>query len=795
MSFNTDAASDGILRVLALEVSSTSFAGLAYAFATKAGVLDGTNQYDARIVRVGSVRRGFGQNRVAAAGTCEVVLDNTDGALDTLLARVHQDTLAQYRFRLKVFLVDPASAATAQAAGTNPTFTSKLLGEYVLTSWPTYDGAELTLQLGDDVLGSLSQTVPLPTLADWEAVGSAATNPLYTGFGRPDVLDVEGSVPVQLAFGEDWVQAMPHLIPIGAVDAAYENKLIVPVCCTTDTGAGDPDEITSLRIAWLDPNTKQERRIDVPRTVNDGGTNVEVWTAERTPVITKYGVDFEVIYLVVRADLGAIDHLNNYVTGQSGLATDSGGYNPGYGSVQFSLEWTGGYPPAAIFEMRGYAGNNPEQQQYGNLGAGVVGWFVKGVPLSAITQQTSEVQHPVDVVTDLVENYVQHPLTVDATQSARVKAGLPLAACALVVQPWTQRSGGLPPSLRQVVSLIAQSSDFDVFMDWDGEVSFAAMLRDYTTATQYASLPIFTNEHFEAQPNTWLPSEGERHSVYNRIYLHGGKPYPAEERGVPFEGPFDPPSGTAAIEADSRTIEGILEQGARPWRQQAENPLYWRTGLDFSARPMVRFTTDIRALQLDLGDFFRLTWARGTGVSALFDDEVFQVEAITYAADGDQVEIVAVWQDDTTTDGGYLLDDETLLVRSKGGGSSTVEMNSGSPNADFTGTVDLVTMGVEAGDIFVVKDSTQADNVFTLCRAFRIASVGGSDALILAENSAGTNAAILNADWYVVRGATTYPTAVSDPTNYPDGGDMYGKVTDASGQYSDASSGLKLLGG
>lgn len=799
MSFNTDAATDGILRVLALEVSSDDFATLDLALATKAGVLDGTNQYDARLLRVGSVRRGFGQNRVAAAGTCEVVVDNSDGELDSLALRASQAGLAQYRFRLKAFLVDPATAATSKAAGTNPTFTSKLLGEYVLTAWPTYDGAEVTLPLGDDVLGSLSQSVPLPTLADWEAIGSAATNPLYTGFGRPDVLDVEGSVPVPLAFGEDWVQAMPHLLPFGSVDAAFEGYMVVPICCTTDTSAVDANEITNVRIQFFDVEPggadNAMRLLDLPKTVaagTVGDPDITVWSVQRSGTITKHGVDFKVIYLLVRADLGCPNSLNNWLRGQR---QPIGGQSPphmAYGEGSCANELAGGYPLQAIYKFRDYGGNNADTPQYANLGSCVFGWFVKGVPLSAITQQTSAVQHPVDVVTDLVTNYVQHPLTVDSTMSARIKAGLPLAACALVVQPWTQRSGGLPPSLRQVVSLIAQSSDFDVFMNWSGEVSFAALLRDYTTATQYASLPIFTNEHFE-DIRQWLPSEGERHSVYNRIFLHGGKPYPAEERGLPFEGPFDLPTGTTDINITVRVVEYVLEQGARPWRQQAENPLYWRTGLSGVARPMVRFVTDIRALQLDLGDFFRLTWARGTGVSAVFDDEVFQVEQITYAADGDQMELIAVWQDDTTTNNGYLLDNETLLVRSKGAltGSATTD---GSANVQFGGTINLTTMGVTANDILVLRDSSQADDVFTLNCARRIDTVNSATDLDVLGGglTAGT---IVNADWYVVRGATTYPTSVSDPTNYPDGGDMYGKVTDASGQYSDASNGLKLLGG
>jgi hypothetical protein len=801
VSFATDLLIDGVLRVLALEASTTDFASLTYALATKAGVLDGTNQFDARIVRVGNVRRGFGQNRVAAGGTCDVVLDNTDGGLDFFVTRTNLDSLAQLRFRLKLYLVDPSSAATAKAAGTLPTFTSKMLGEYVLTAWPEFNGSELTLQLGDDILGPLSQTIPLPTLADWAAVGTTATNPLKSGFGRPDVLDQEGSVPVQLAFGEDWVTAMPHLIPIGTVDAAYQDKVIIPVCCTTDSGAGSAGDITSLRILFhgIQDATpgNATRLVDVPRTQTIDGTTFDVWTVERSPTISKFGIDFKVIYLVVRADLGVVNLLNNWITGQS-LLSNGSGYPFAYGEGSLANEWLGGYPSSAIYKMRGYASDNPRAPQYAMFGAGVLAWYAKGVPLSARTQQTSEVQHSVDVVTDLATYYVQRPLTVDATTSARVKAALPSASCAGVVQPWTARANGPSPSLRQVLSSNAQSADFDIFMDWDGDLSFAATIRDYTTATAFASLPSFTIEHADGR-SVWMPAEGERHSVFNRIYLNGGKADPAEEKTIPFQGPFDVGIGTgdSGIEMDSRVIEVVLEQGWRPWRQQSENPLYWRTGLDTAGRQMVRFSTEIRALQLDLGDLFRFTWRRGTG-SALFDDEVFQVENIVYAGQGDEVEITAVWQDDITTDNGYLLDDEDMTLRSKGALSGQAQCD-GTEVVEFGGTINLGTMAVDAGDILVLRDSTQADDVFTRNASFRIATVLGAIQVSVIDDT-GAPATIptgnvANADWSIVRGATTYHTAITDPTNYPDGGEMYGKMTDTSGQYSNAAFGLRLLGG
>lgn len=240
MGFAEESVKDGIGRVIRCDLSTDGFSTVDYRLGTAAGLLDGTNHYSARVLSLGAVRRGFGTNRVASGGTTELVLDNSDGALDALAGRANMSTQARLRVRIYVCLFAP---------GTSPaTFTSKLLGEFILTEWVRRTNSKLTLQLGDDVMGSVSQQCLLPTLAGWEAVGTTATNPLKEGFGRPDGIASDGSTPLQLAFGEDWVQALPHLIPLGTVDAAYQNKVIVPVCCTDDTGAGSSNDVTNLRI-------------------------------------------------------------------------------------------------------------------------------------------------------------------------------------------------------------------------------------------------------------------------------------------------------------------------------------------------------------------------------------------------------------------------------------------------------------------------------------------------------------------------------------------------------------------
>jgi hypothetical protein len=462
--------------------------------------------------------------------------------------------------------------------------------------------------------------------------------------------------------------------------------------------------------------------------------------------------------------------------------------------------FSGGYPETAV--SSGGA--------YGRRAARVFAWYVKGFPLSQRTNAPTYFggSHSIDVMTDLVSVY--SGATVDSTSATRVKAATVSARCFGVVQPWSERSNNSavyqpPLSLRQALTSLAQSADIDIFINWDGNVAFSSDIWDFTTAIGTPSLVEFT----EASPSgvqRWVASDGERGAPYNRVFFNGGRTNPAEGLGsgrggyevgaIPFQGPFDLDGATIPLSA--RTVEVGLEQGWRPWRQQNENPWQWRQ-LDIVARDRVSFRTSRAGLMLELGDYFKLTWTRGPSINGPYASAVFQCDGITYAPGDDSVEIEAIWRDDIQTERQYLLDDEALLVRSKGAMSSVVE-TFGDEFALFTDSVNLSTMGVLAGDILVLRDSSQAADVFTLNAAFRVVLVVDDQTLSVVDASGApavlpTATIIINADWSIVRGATTYPTVVSDPTNYPSGGSMYGKVTAAAGTTSDTTTGNRLING
>lgn len=792
MSFNAETVKPGRGRCIGVDVSTDGFATFATRWGDVADFYQGNRSVEgsvgrsARIVSLGPIRRGLGQSHVAAGGSCELVLDNADGGCDWLCGRDNMAVMGSARFRVWLFIYDPASVPLV-----NADFESKLLGEFTLAEWPRRNNSTVSLQLQDDMMGPLAQQASLPTLRDWQGMAGSTSdnNPFHNTIGFPD--SISPDAPIQLAFGEDWIRCLPHLIPWGSTSVNYIDRVIVPICCTTNLitfGTASQDLISNVRVRWFglseDGDTTNQgetglRLREVPRTSIKGQLAVSTngwpttyqtnWYVQTSPTITKNGRDFQILYLVVQADMGLWMWEGLNMEEYAGL----GNYPAG------AVQWAS--PATRSIAMR------------------CLEWYVKGFPLSARTQTTSPVQHAVDVITDLATHYCDNAnITVDTDSAARIKAGNPDAACTGVIQPWTVFANNPaayqnPPSLRQAITQICQSSDIDVFMSWGGELSFSSDVRDFITATQAATLTNFTETQLEDMEE-WIPNPGERWAVCNRVYMKGGRGYPAEDLPIPFQGPFDFDTGSTGVDISDRIIEASLEQGWRPWRQQALQPLQWRC-VDIYARSKIRFRTGINAMILELGAYFTLTWTRG-GAGTVFNSTTFQVDAISYASGDDSVEVEAIWRDDIVTENAYLLDDEDIPVRSKGGLTGNAIPTDADIVCNFGGTINLTTMGVVVGDVLVLRCTTDPEDDFNGNGAFLITTiVGPTEVNVTPAFGTFVTNPIPNAEWYIIRGATTYPTAVSDPTNYPDGSEMYGKTSDTAGEFSDSTTGNKLISG
>lgn len=788
MTFATDVMKAGRGKAVFFNFSYDDFSTVTYRLSDIEGKLDGTNWYTPRVVRVGAFRRGLGQNRIAASGGVEVVLANHDGAYDALCDRANMDDIAKLRVRayLSVYDVDDPSTGSTQQ-----------LGEYVLDRWPRRNDDTITLTLADDILGPLSQGVVLPRFLDWSSVGASSSNPLYNGAGFPDAYNVYS--PVQLAFGEDWVRAFPHLIP-RSPHSNYAGQIIVPICCTDDTVTAAADsEVSAVRVQfWSDEAKPDGAFVTVPYDYTHPISGNRIWTVQRSPTITTDSKSFVVIYLRVdvRSFLGwlARDRPDlvdrRYVADTSGNATGQV-LDTWYGSI-------GGY---SLDVINNAGGSTDSAWYYKQAAARVSAWYVKGKPLSARTQTTLAEQHACDVLKDLIEHYTKQTIACDETSRTKVKAMRASSRASGVVQPWTgDKEGGrksvITSSVRSVLTQLCQSSDIDIFINWSGDVGFSTdgYSFELAAALDAGSLVSLEEERLIAFED-WMPSNGERGAPFNRLYMEGGRASPADGLPVPFQGPWDfDSSHNCGIAQASRIIEATLQQGWRPIGQIQTAPWWWRV-IEVQARQRVRLRTFLDGLRLDLGDYFLLTWSRNLG--GPYSSTLFQVDAIAYSPDDDTVEIEAAWRDSLQTDRGYLLDSQTLVTRVTATFGRTATVDDSSSTVDFS-SGNLVTDGVVAGDMLVLKDSTQAADVFTRFRALRIVSVLGATSLDVSDPSldfgtGGTPTAV--ADWTILRGATTYPTAVSDPTNYPSGSSMYGKVTNSSGTYSDASTGNRLLDG
>jgi hypothetical protein len=801
MAFDDDVTKDGRGRALRLDVSLDNWATVAYRYGSVAGQLDGTNWYDARILNEPSVRRALGNNRIATSGGCEVVLANPDGAIDWLCGRESISTASKARFKLYVVLFDPANVVPAN-------FTAKLLGDFFLGEWPRQTSSEVRLSLADAMMAPLARGAQLPTIADWAAVGDPTNNPLRAGagsglpsYGLPDTLTPE--TPIQLAFGDDFLEAMPHILPWENTATAYFGKIIVPICCTTEADAVNVNTVGRIRVAGMngaDAEVLVELRPTFGRfesTAQAWNPNSEAWRAEKSPAITKDGRTFYVVYAVVDASLGEPEALRDERMSADGLATQ------GTYALMVRYEFAGGYPSGAVRGLRLPLGNEL-RDGYALFGSRVVRWYVKGSPLSAITNKTFGYgQNAVDVIADLVQSYSPGSLAVDSASRNRVSFATRHIRIAGVVQPWRSYDPNrLPASMRQVITAIAQSGDIDVFVTWSGTIAFASDIWDGLQATDLITIA----ESRQGTIERWVAGEGERGAPFNRVVLEGGRDNPAEAMEAPIVGPFDLPTevtsssvgGAVYVAATDRILELVLQQGWTSWMQQSLNPLNLRM-IDASARDRIRFTTSLDGLRLDLGSYFKLEWTDNRG-APYASPPVCQCEAITYLAQSDEVEVEAVWRDETTdARNGYLMDDETLLVRVKTD-VSTIDLDLDS------GTVTMNSIGIAwgdpgfevvPGDILVVRDSTEAATAFVRHASWRIESLDTDQVATITPVSSGVFAGILNADWYIVAGATSYEAAAAAvaPASYTAGADIYGKVTDAAGEFSDTTTGNRLLDG
>jgi hypothetical protein len=785
MAFNDVLVQDGIGWVWLVDVSFDDFATVSYRWGTFSFDA-GSNHYQARIPAGGLTKfqRGFGQENASRAGTVTLTLENTDFGADWLVDRA---TVASQVFRARFKLT-----LAIYPNGDTSSYQTKVTGTFKCIDMPYRDRERVVVQLADDTMGLFDRVFTSPTVREWrDDTGSTATTcPLHESYAPSPNPSLSWDEPLPLAFGHGGrLNCLSAEIDHGsegvggALVGAMDFCRAIMVCATTSPENANSDDVKYLWGVYRDdalykgkPSRLAGKSIGIPKTFKvpedlnhaSAGLTITIWEPQKTQTLTKDGVDWKLLWVKFQVQAYRVWFSIAFASFDLAVATQDDG-SPVIVNIDEALPYVGTETSlTGVFSAFSH-------------------FQVLGRPLSARTAVNSDEQLGVDVVRDLICYYSEggtDGFDLARYGSARQMNQVPVTG---IVQPQRPQSNALSDGqMRQTLSDICQSSDLDLALTWEGKIGIYSSHFSFAdiTATRVTISETRCTDVVER-----IPSKGERWAPYNRVYV-------VSPDGVPY-GPFDNPDPDVDWGVTlERTVYG---KWAYPFEKS--DPLYsnmvWYSyrRLESVVRPVVRFVTDREGLKLDLGDLFDFTWTRGGSGGPYNTAAVFRVESMTVDPETLAVGIEAVWVDDIQTSSPYLLDDESLLLRWSGSGGGTLTVEDGNDGLVSSGG-GFVSEGVAAGDIVVLKDSSQADNVFTRYRKLRIVSVDG-DADVTVESTdldfdAPAPVAIASGDWYIERGATTYPSSSSDPTSYPSDGDMYGKACDDDDQFSDDSNANRL---
>ncbi len=804
-TFAQVAAMQGRTLMVLMDVSFDKFATVTYRWATHAGVVNG-NRYDKRILAVGTLKRGFGQDHLPTASTLSVQLSNVDFVCDWMVQQATVETqVLQARFKLYVGLSDD-TANTYQS-----TIITQQLGIFVSMTFPKANASQVQLSLADDSLGQLTDVLLAPSLKDW--ITDAATTKVNSLFvdaslDRYEPYLIDPNVPTPLQFGKSPYNAA--VVCTGPADGtvladydfdltnwpAGQRKFLWPilVLATRSTAGVTDDDVGNLRGTFrndvVSPLEARGRSIIIPQTfLRSDGVTTRIWKAYKTQTITINGFDWKLLWLAFNAD--AYDSWFPTQSQQIGLSGNFTGTTP------------------VLWNWTGLGGTNHDSDEFAPMMQAFEGFEVGGSPGSGVYDGAGGLGtngSACDIIRDFVEYYSQMGAGAwDATRFARadlvtnitvrgsVSAIPSMTSKAQITSTVSPYGVGV---LRQALADLAATADLDVFLTMAGQVAVVHQGADFETAT--TNFPVFNESRIDAV-EIRMPGQGDRWAPYNRVYI------PKDGGQI---GPYDNAAAVLAWgKIFPRTLAAKWWYGINnappptaPPGGNVNNAVWsWRS-LEAKARPIISFTTDLGILTLDLGDYFLLPWTRG-GANALYPSTLWRLESASIILSGPNagsVQVEAVWMQDLRTEYPYLLDDETLLVRAANGGA-TLTVTTGSTTV-VRSAGSFITAGLVAGDVILMRDSSEAAAAFARNRQIKVVSITDATHAVVADSVFGAAGAhvIAAADWTMQRSFLTYPTVGTDPGNYPSGSLMYGKVSRLAagvGQFSDGSLGNKLLDG
>ena len=756
-----------------VEVSTDRFAtvltvsGVRQAWSTVPGFFNNpsNNFYNGGISSVGRHQRALGTEGLPAASTISLVLDNTDGAFDWLTYPFTvETTVFKSRFRVYVAVFDPANPSDNQV---------QALGTFQPLDMPSRDESRVYLELADDVMGEAADLTLSPSLNSW--LKNASTNNANTPWAASSgVLNAAAGVeyavdpdrPLPLAFGNGKVPAL-RLV---RGDLRFHP---FAVCCTTNTGLTptEPDsKLLDLRF---------ENYPDAPFT-----PSLFFW--DRSPFnISRDGRTWR-IWLV---QFDTVGMLNSAWVMNDVLAGEFGGPGSNGTAVNFRKAFTDAFfsKVGQIYVKAFPLSSHTYPPTLGSVGNAAI--------LSAITC--------VNVARDLLQQYCRGSVVVDVPSFDSVSAANPGSRAAVYVgdvgsrairkaEPTIVGEGG---QIRGILRGLSQAGVFDLTTLSLGTVRAIASTATSTAYLAAAGGTLFRFDETRVVADSLrvrTPSQGQRWSPYNRVFLEIGEASGFLAPGR--NGPFD---HTANLAAWGRPFTRIIDATYADVSQDLGSA-FQDSGVGFAAiekqfgveskiRPVVSFRYGLEALQLELGDYFTMSLTRG-GQTTLVDtytDAIWKVEALNFLPETGQVEVEGVWSSDILTEIPFLLDDDAQILRVD---SSTlvasVTTAVGSDVATFSAG-SLLTAGVVVGDILVLQNAAEAADVFDLNRGNRIIAVTATTA----QGAAKWQAVGPTSTWKIIKGATTTPATPA--------GRQFGKAASSktAGVFSSAADANRLREG
>lgn len=718
-----------------------------------------------RISKLGPLNRAFGVDHGLASTSFEVELENTDGALDWISNRTTYATQAVASvWYYAVFVCDPLNPSDYQVQS---------LGYYQLKDPPARDGSRIRFTLVDKSLVDL-QLSDMPTVRDWMAITDANRPTFiaaaYAPAGQQLDSSIAGAVP-----DFDIDAPIPLLFGSNALPIKRVQRNCYVVCSVAGSAGALPAAIDHVVLgngSNFGPATNGATGSTYAPVLTNGAYTV--WTARRTPDITKNGRTWHIIWLDLNltndpsADFGII---------QSMLS------NKGYNSEDTAKDF-------AFYGIHDLVAPVSVHGRLLSHNTNDVTWLgLSNSGLNAVT-----------IAADLIGGYTRVAPSLDTASFARVLAARPEAKASGMVEVSTSLSTtNLGKSFRDLVDgdliqalrAICQVGNFDVFFKWNGEIACAGSLSDY--ASQTATLASLDEALFDGTVSERIPGKGERGEPYNRLFVViGSKRY----------GPVDDASAIATWgKVVPRQIDGTWMQnfdfiGSANFANGA--PQFPNIEARFKSlggstvRPRLTVRTFLNGLAYELGDFITTSWSRGL-LAGPYTSAVFRVEGITLDPMTNSVQLELVWTDDLRTSGNlpYVLDDETLSTRASGSGGRTATLTTGSNTVTFS-SGDLLADGVTAGDHLIVLDSTEGATLFARNVALLVAVVTDATHLAISStyssNAFGAGGPFVLSTWEIRRGALNARANSS----------VYGKVGDSThaGKFSDNSTNAyKLLDG